>query len=204
MLIVDTLGQKCPAPLIATKRALKECDAGDSFQVITDNKTSFDNVCRYLRDNKTEYTCLASDSTWTITVRKVEAEVISSPAEDYCLTEIPHFRKGDYIIAFSSDTMGEGDEVLGRKLMLNFIKSVRDLDDLPGSMVFYNRGVMLGIEGSETSDNLNFISQMGVKLFFCATCIEHYRPGKINGAAILSNMFEIAQAMASSSNVIKP
>lgn len=204
MQIVDTSGQKCPAPLIATKRALKECAAGESFQVITDNLTSFENVCRYLTDNKTEYTYLVSDGRWTITVRKVEAEVISSPTEDYCMTEIPHFRKGDYIIAFSSDTMGQGDEVLGRKLILNFIKAVRDLDELPGRMVFYNRGVMLGIEGTETSDNLNVISQMGVKLLFCATCIEHYRPGNITGAAILSNMFEIAQAMASASNVIKP
>lgn len=204
MQIVDTSGQKCPAPLIATKRALKDCAGGDSFKVITDNKTSFDNVCRYLRDNRTEYTYLASESKWTITVRKVEADIISSPAEDYCTTEIPHFRKGGYVIAFSSDRMGDGDEDLGRKLMLNFVKAVRDLDLLPGSMVFYNSGVLLGIEGSETSYHLELISRMGVKLFFCATCIEHYRPGKITGAAILSNMFEIAQALASATNVIKP
>lgn len=204
MKIVNTSGQKCPAPLIATKRALKECAAGDSFQVITDSKTSFNNVCRYLTDNKTEYTSIVSDGMWTITVRKLEPGVISSPAENYCMTEIPHFRKGDYIIAFSSDRMGEGDEVLGRKLMLNFVKAVRDLDVLPETMVFYNRGVMLGIEGSETSGHLEVISRMGVKLFFCATCIEHYRPGNITSAGILSNMFEIAQAMASASNVIKP
>ncbi len=49
MRIVDARGQLCPAPLIATKRALKETAEGESFQLITDNRISFNNVSRFLR-----------------------------------------------------------------------------------------------------------------------------------------------------------
>ena len=51
MRIVDTKGQLCPAPLIAAKKALKETTEGESFIVLTDNKTSFDNLSRFLKDN---------------------------------------------------------------------------------------------------------------------------------------------------------
>ena len=36
MRIIDTKGQLCPAPLIATKKALKETILGESFIVLTD------------------------------------------------------------------------------------------------------------------------------------------------------------------------
>ena len=55
MRIVDTRGQLCPAPLIATKRALKETPEGESFMLLTDNQTSFNNVSRFLKDNNTAF-----------------------------------------------------------------------------------------------------------------------------------------------------
>jgi len=55
MRIVDTKGQLCPAPLIAAKKALKETAVGESFEVLTDNKTSFDNLSRFLSDNKAKF-----------------------------------------------------------------------------------------------------------------------------------------------------
>ena len=56
MKIVDTKGQLCPAPMIATKRALNEVPSGETFIVQTDNQTSFNNLSRFLKDNNTEFT----------------------------------------------------------------------------------------------------------------------------------------------------
>ena len=55
MRIVDTKGQLCPAPLIAAKKALKETTAGESFMLLTDNQTSFDNLSRFLKDNNADF-----------------------------------------------------------------------------------------------------------------------------------------------------
>ena len=57
------------------------------------------------------------------------------------LPTIAHFEKGNFIIVVSSDKMGEGDDELGYLLMSNFIKAIKDLDRLPGKIVFYNKGV---------------------------------------------------------------
>ena len=204
MLIVDTSGQLCPAPLIATKRALRETAAGESFQVITDNRTSFSNISRFLRDNNLGFSFTESDGIWTLTVNTTGSTEETTDPSEYCKTDIPHFSKGNYIVVFSSDKMGEGDDDLGSLLMSNFIRAVKELDLLPDKMVFYNSGVHLVSEKSLVAGHLKELEKMGVTLLVCETCAKHYAIVERISAGILSNMFEIAQAMSSAGNIIKP
>ena len=204
MRIVDTKGELCPAPLIATKRALKETTVGESFIVLTDSQTSFNNVCRFLRDNKTVFQRSESEGAWAITVTKTGGETPEVKAEDYCTSSIAHFQKGDFIIVISSDRMGEGDDELGHLLMSNFIKAIKDLDKLPGKIIFYNKGVTLVTKTSPVIDHLRDIEKMGVELLLCATCVNHYAITDITGAGIHSNMYTIAQEMASAGKIVRP
>jgi len=204
MRIVDTKGQLCPEPLIATKKALKETAVGESFIVLTDNLTSFNNVSRFLRDNNTAYKFSENGGIWTLTVTKVSGEMINSKPEEYCTPEVAHFEKGDFVIVFSSDKMGDGDESLGLLLIGNFIKALKDLDKLPAKMVFYNKGVKLVTNTSPVIENLKDLEKMGVELLCCATCVNHYKLESVVGAGTLSNMYAIADAMAKAGSVIKP
>jgi selenium metabolism protein YedF len=204
MKIIDTSGQQCPAPLIATKRALKNTRTGDSFKIITDNQTSFNNISRFLQDNKIEFSSEESGGIWTLTITKKTSEPIAADPEEYCTTAIPHFSQGDFIIAFTSDKMGDGDEELGHLLMTNFVKAIRDLDVLPRKMVFYNRGVSLGAEGSPVIGHLKEIEKMGVAMLLCATCAKYYSLEEKIKIGTLSNMFEIAQVMSSAGNIVRP
>ena len=204
MRIIDTKGQLCPAPLIATKRAMKETAKGDSFKVETDSKISLSNISRYLKDNNINFSTEESAGLWTLTITRGTSELSNTRPEDYCAPEIPHFNKGNFVVAFTSDKMGQGDDELGHLLMNNFIRAIKDLDVLPSKMVFYNRGVMLGVEDSPVVNNLKELGKMGVDLLFCATCVEFYSLGEKIRTGSLSNIFEIAQIMASSGNVVKP
>ena len=204
MNIIDTKGQLCPAPLIATKRALKETPAGESFTVLIDNKTSFSNVSRFLNDNNTRFAVNEKEGLWSLTVTRAPGELTKPNEKEYCTPEVPHFQKGDYVIAISSDMMGEGDTDLGTLLMTNFIKAIHDLDILPSKMVFYNRGVMLGKDDSAVLELLINLERMGVALFLCGTCIKHYSLEDKIHIGTVSNMFEIAQIMSSAGKVIKP
>ena len=204
MKIVDTRGQQCPAPIIATKKALNEAKTGETFQALTDSQTTMSNLTRFLKDNKTKFSASESQGTWTFTITKTTAADTQQIAEEYCNTDIPHFSQGEFIIAFTSDKMGTGDDELGALLMANFIKAIRDLDHLPAKMVFYNRGVMLGKDDSPVIEQLREIEKMGVKLLLCATCVNFYSLAEKIHIGTLSNMYEIAQSMALASNVIKP
>jgi selenium metabolism protein YedF len=204
MRIVDTKGQLCPAPLIATKRALKEAFTGEVFLVLTDNKTSRDNLVRFLEDNKTEFSIKEDNDVWTLKITKGIAAFAQKKEGDYCTAEIPHFTQGNFVIVFSSDKMGEGDDGLGHILLTTFIKAIKDLDILPKKIVFYNKGVTLGSEGSPVLEDLKEIEKMGVGLLLCATCVRFYSLEEKIRVGSLSNMFEIAHIMASAGNIIKP
>jgi selenium metabolism protein YedF len=204
MRIVDTKGQLCPAPLIAAKRALNETAAGESFIVLTDNRTSFDNLNRFLKDNKAECNVTESDGIWSLTVTKITAGPVQSKPEEYCDTSIAHFQKGNYVVVISSDKMGEGDAELGHLLMTNFIKALKDIDKLPGKIVFYNNGVKLAVKSSPVIEHLLDLEKMGVELILCATCVNHYSLNNELGAGLVSNIYVIAEAMTTAGNIIKP
>ena len=204
MRIVDTKGHLCPAPLIAAKKALKETAGGESFILLTDNQTSFDNLSRFLKDNKADFQVSESGGIWTLTITKTAGEVALTNPEDYCAPSISHFEKGNYVVVISSDKMGEGDEELGHLLMANFIKALKDLDELPSKMVFYNNGVKLATKSSPVIEHLRDLEKMGVELMLCATCINHYSLESVVGAGTVSNMYTITEVMASAGNIIKP
>ena len=204
MRIIDTKGQLCPAPLIATKRALKETTIGESFIVLTDNLTSFNNLSRFLKDNNTGFLISEAEGVWTLTITKTNADLAQPKTEEYCANEVFHFEKGNSIIVFSSDKMGEGDDELGHLLMKNFILALKDLDRLPQTMVFYNRGVKLGTNTSPVIEHLKDLEKMGVEILLCATCVNHYSLLSDIGVGVLSNMYAIAEAMTSAGNVVKP
>jgi selenium metabolism protein YedF len=204
MQIIDTSGQQCPAPLIATKRALKDALNGDSFKIITDNRTSFNNISRFLKDNRTEYSSEESNDIWTLTITKQTSELLYADSKEYRTSEIPHFSKGDFVIAFTSDKMGDGDKEFGQLLMINFVKAIKELDVLPRNMVFYNKGVTLGAEDSPVIDHFKELEKMGVSFLFCATCAQYYLLEEKIKIGTFSNMFEITQIMSSAGNIVKP
>jgi TusA-related sulfurtransferase len=74
MKIVDTRGQSCPAPLIATRKALKETMKGEAFQVLVGSQNALNNISTFLKDNKTGFSVKESEGHWTMTV-PITAEV---------------------------------------------------------------------------------------------------------------------------------
>jgi selenium metabolism protein YedF len=204
MKIVDTKGQLCPAPLIATKRALKECHEGESFELLTDNQTSYNNVSRFLNDNNTAFTSRVEDGVWILTISKGSVDFSAVSTEEYCTDDIAHFQKGNFVVAITSDRMGEGDPELGELLIANFIKALKDLDKLPQNIIFYNKGVTLVTSDSPLISHIRDLEQMGVGIYLCATCVNHYGLAERVGAGILGNMFTIAEMLASAGHVIRP
>jgi selenium metabolism protein YedF len=204
MRIVDTKGQLCPAPLIAAKKALKATLPGESFVLLTDNKTSFDNLSRFLKDNKAGVKVSVSDGVWTMTITRTDNDTVQSEPEKYCSPEISHFKKGNFVVVLTSEKMGEGEDQLGHLLMINFIKALKDLDELPQKMVFYNSGVKLAVNSSPVIEILRDLEKMGVDLLLCTTCISHYSLESVIGTGIVSNMYTIADVMATTGKIVRP
>lgn len=78
------------------------------------------------------------------------------------------------ILLVQSEGLGRGDESLGLILMANFLRLLRESEDKPSSLVFWNTGVRLVCEDSKVLDYLKRLEEQGVEILACTTCLEYF------------------------------
>ena len=104
----------------------------------------------------------------------------------------------------SSDRMGEGEEELGKVLIKGYIYALTQLETLPKTILFYNKGAYLTCEGSASLEDLKSLEAQGVEIFTCGTCLNYYGLSEKLQVGSITNMYVIADTMAKANKVVKP
>jgi len=193
---VDAKGLACPQPVIMAKKALEE--HGD-IVVLVDNRTSVENLSRLGKSRG----CAVEVKDLTGGVSEIRL-VSGDPAP--AAAAVPGAAKaaGPTVFAISQDRMGRGDDELGYVLVKAFLHTLTELDTFPDVMVFYNTGVKLAVTGSEVIDDLKKLEEMGVEILVCGTCLNYFNITDRLAAGRVSNMYDIAGAMAGSGRLVMP
>lgn len=190
--IIDTRGQTCPQPVINTKKALNETKE-EILTVIVDNVVSRDNVRRFAESQGCKVKVEEKKGEYFLNIEKglaIEDESKSKKAE-----------KVDNIVFYiKSDTMGVGDEKLGRVLMKAFFKTLVESKKL----IFVNSGVKLTIEGSEVLEEIKELEKRGVEVLSCGTCLDYYNLKEKLRVGVISNMYDIVNSLMEADKVISP
>src|SRR5210317_2158851 len=74
------------------------------------------------------------------------------------------------MIMAATDCIGHGDDELGLKLMVNFLKTLKEMGSELWRLVFVNNGVKLTIESSEVLPVLKEYEDEGLQILVCDTC----------------------------------
>ena len=82
-----------------------------------------------------------------MTVATSGAVAVADPEQDGAVFCNASAGKGKLVISVYTDCMGRGDDELGHKLMKAFIFAVTQQEELPATMLFYNGGAKLTVEG---------------------------------------------------------
>ena len=101
-------------------------------------------------------------------------------------------------------TAWRGDEVLGRALMKGFIYALTSQEELPDTVIMYNRGARLPVEGSESLEDLKLLESQGVEILTCGTCLNHYGLTEKLSVGSVTNMYVICEKMLQAEKVVKP
>ena len=104
----------------------------------------------------------------------------------------------------SSDQMGGGNEELGRILMKGFVYALTQLEELPETVLLYNGGAKLSVEGSQSLEDLKNLEAQGVEILTCGTCLNFYELADKLKVGSVTNMYEIAERMSGARLVIRP
>lgn len=105
-------------------------------------------------------------------------------------------------IVINSDCFGKGDDELGTRLLGAFLRKLWAWEELPGTIICYNSGVKLIAKGSHVLDALCGLSEKGVEIIACGTCIDHFGLEDNIQIGRKTDMAEIVSIMMSSDKVI--
>ncbi|MFQ7392026.1 MAG: sulfurtransferase-like selenium metabolism protein YedF [Collinsella aerofaciens] len=142
-----------------------------------------------------------SDAEWHVTV--TTAVAVADPEQDGAASDA-NAGKGKLVISVYTDCMGRGDDELGHKLMKAFIFAVTQQEELPATMLFYNGGAKLTLEGSPVLDDLKGFAEQGVEILTCGTCLDHYGIKDQLAVGEVTNMYVIVEKMEQAVRVVRP
>lgn len=194
---IDARGLACPAPVIQTKTALQD-DNPNSVKVVVDNAASQQNVQRFLESQGFQ-TALEQNGDDYLIVGSCDSEPgqqARQPAEQ----ESEDLKK--IMVMCATDRMGFGDDKLGLKLMVNYLRTLNEMGSELWRLVFVNNGVKLTIDGSEVLEDLRKYEKKGLKILVCGTCLDHFGLVERKQVGETTNMLDIVTAMQLADKVI--
>ena len=193
---IDARGLACPAPVLQTKAAL-EADKPNRVNVVVDNAAAQQNVQRFLESQGFQATLKQDGDDYlvsgTAAAERVEP-VRPSAAEQSDEMKI--------LVMCATDRIGFGDDELGLKLMVNFLRTLKEMGRELWRLVFVNNGVKLTIEGSQVLDDLQNYEKEGLKILVCGTCLDHFGILEKKKVGETTNMLDIVTAMQLADKVI--
>jgi selenium metabolism protein YedF len=191
---VDARGLACPQPVILTRNALKE---NTVVVTIVDNDTSRMNVTR-----------MAEKSGAMVQTEEradgIYLHISKGDAVEEAAAPLPAAAPagGPLVVAIPSEFMGRGDEELGHILIRGFFHTLGEVEPLPETIIFFNSGAKLVVEGSPVLEDLQSLCDRGVEILACGTCLGYYEIKDKVAVGEISNMYTIAEKLLGAGKVL--
>ena len=195
MKTIDCRGQACPAPVIATKKALEE--SGTGIRVLVDDGAPRENVVRFVRNRGYQVNETAEADGWSLQATG------STTAKETHQGAVTASASGDRVLLVTSNRLGDGSEELGYLLMKNFIFTLLETPQQPDRILFLNSGVLLATEGAETVEALKRLEERGIELLACGVCLDYFKKKDQLAVGQVTNMFSTAEHLLAAASVIR-
>lgn len=191
---LDCRGLACPNPVLKAKERVEQ--GVDRLTVLVDNSAAVENVGRFLTKMGFEVRSSGGDS---------EFEVIGSKSGAAAAPQYPETASDEtakIAVLVATDRLGRGDDELGRKLVGNFIGTLKEMGAELWRVILVNGGVKFAVEGSESLDKLRELEKSGAAVLVCGTCLNHFGLLDKKRVGETTNMLDIITAMQVADKVI--
>lgn len=198
------MGMACPMPVINAKKAIEAFTEDGTLSVKVDNEIAVQNLTRLGEHNGFTVTSEQNgEKAYTVIMQvKASAGKAASLPQEVVNCDLPP--KGGKVVVLSSNTMGNGDEKLGKKLMKAFVYALTSQDEIPEKVICYNSGAYLTTEDPDTIKDLKSLEEAGSTVMTCGTCLDFYGLKEKLQVGIVSNMYDIVEAQMNAALLIRP
>ena len=205
MITVNAIGDACPIPVVKTLNAIKELKGPDTIETLVDNEIAVQNLTR-MADKKG---CAVKseklgEKEFKVTITVGEAALAQPIDTENVTCELPMGGKKNVVVVISSKAMGHGGDELGTALMKGFIFALSQQEQLPTTILFYNGGANIPVEGSVSLEDLKNMEAQGVEILTCGTCLNFYGLTEKLAVGEVTNMYTIVEKMTGADLIVKP
>ncbi|RLC64351.1 MAG: sulfurtransferase-like selenium metabolism protein YedF [Chloroflexota bacterium] len=110
---------------------------------------------------------------------------------------------GPLVLVVPSEFMGRGEHTeLGHILVQGLFHTLGEVEPLPDTIIFFNSGVKLVVEGASVLEDLQALHERGVEILACGTCLGYYGLKEKIAVGEVSNMYTIAETMLRAGKVV--
>jgi intracellular sulfur oxidation DsrE/DsrF family protein len=111
-------------------------------------------------------------------------------------------QQGHTAYLFTGDTLGRGDDELGRQLVAKLVLQLAQQEPKPQAILCYNTAVRLLAEASPCADGMRTLEQEGVDVIACGTCVDRFQLRGRLAAGRISDMRDIVATLNASAKVV--
>ncbi|MDK9705568.1 MAG: sulfurtransferase-like selenium metabolism protein YedF [Desulforhopalus sp.] len=196
---LDARRLTCPAPVLMVKDFVEKEQPAELL-VLVDNAASCENVARFLGTHQYLVTEEETNGEFHLLARHREGgrSVMGSEAKPAPVAEA----RTKILVLVTASQLGHGDEGLGGKLMVNYLKTLKEMAGDLWQLIFVNSGVQLTIDTSPVLTELQEYERLGVIILACGTCLEHFQLTARKKVGATTNMLDIVTAMQFADKVI--
>ena len=207
MIKVNALGDACPIPVVKTKNAIRELGGSGVVEVSVDNEIAVQNLSKMAKQKNYDFSYeKKSDNEYVVTMG-VNTDIdeasnnVGKKTSDINKSEI---NLRETIVVIDSDKMGDGDEEFSKTLLKGFIYALSSQDIPPAKIIFYNTGVRMTTEGSQSIEDLKVLANAGAKIYSCGACLNNYGLTDKLLVGEVTNMYDIAGYLLNADLVVRP
>jgi len=193
MKTLDLRQHQCPYPVVRTRKELLE-NPDAPLTVLVGDDVARDNISR-----------LAESMGYRIDISKVEGGFslgLIQGEQNKAGEELQQI-SGKTVAFITADTMGQGDDELGRLLLKNYLFTLTEMETVPDKILFVNSAVKLACTGSDALETLEKIACMGVDIASCGLCLEFFDLKDKLIVGRTTNMLEVADSLQTAGRVIR-
>ena len=201
-IVVNAIGDQCPIPVVKTMKAVAAMTEPGTLEVHVDSEIPVQNLIRFAADRGLSVASEKMDEKHFVVKMIVTDPGATAAKNENAVTCVPD-QRGDLVIAVGSNCMGSGDDALGATLMKGYLYAVSQQEQLPKTILFYNGGAKLTVEGSVSVEDLKNMEAQGVEILTCGTCLNFYGLGDKLAVGNVTNMYTIVEKLTSAAKVIR-
>ena len=206
MIKVNALGDACPIPVVKTKNAIRELGSSGVVEVSVDNEIAVQNLNKMAKQKNYEFSYeKKSDTEYIVTIGiNSDSKTDTNTVSKISGTQKDEISLKETVVVIDSDKMGDGDEEFSKTLLKGFIYALSSQDIPPAKIIFYNTGVRMTTEGSESIEDLKVLANAGAKIYSCGACLNNYGLTEKLLIGEVTNMYDIAGYLLNADLVVRP